>query len=699
MNNNSLVALAYIKSTKNPLEVFCRYILYVLNTAPSKQLRVDELRENIKVKFNLELPQHMINVCTRILGKRKDISYLPNGAGFEALNINFDVDKFDDDLLRLHQQEDCVIADIVGFMKIRYNQPWTQQNAKEHLSTFLDKQGNGANYFMHGVFKSETTAYRLSPSWYIGRYVDYLSQDKTSLNWQYLSEIINGIMIYQGVYQTNDYEQDKGQKFKDTCFYFDTKLVLRAMGFSWGSQVQATNELIHLITAEYGGQVSVFEQTICEVENALASAGSEYEKGCEIHDMEIKTYATLDSVGASLLSDRSHTVREWLNKSSSFTISDELDWNSAENQLHTIGVEGLTEHIQQQHPNWRAGTIKNDVAVINHINVLRKGDYTQRYGGKKKLPVFITNNIDLVYSVRDYTQNPENNTESTKWSPYALPVISDNMLLFRLWVPVARKYSNIPSVTLSRYAYCAQNADSAFFAELRKKAVEYKAVEGVDLINLSDTRRRKLEDIIVTKTDGDLENITEPILVTSIEELVKLENSNLREELEGSISAAKIKDEGIQSKIEQIISLAAQPFFNKLRMLRCVIWCAKLWWIITAVVLLVCAYWVSNNKSSSGGFFAYCVILIPLIIELVLFIFSKYLSNEKIEYFLLAPAIRYVATRFSKNVRKKIRTDELIYADRIVALCLTNTKILKKFERFWPEELKALVQERKLKQE
>lgn len=129
-----------------------------------------------------------------------------------------------------------------------------------------------------------------------------------SVEKQYLEEIINGMMIYQGIYQIGDYRQNKNQKYSGTVFYLDTKLVLRAQGYSWSAQVEATKELISLITKKYDGKIGVFQQTIDEVQNALHRAGVSYDrrkKAADIVDSELRMHAELNPSGATLLKEAS----------------------------------------------------------------------------------------------------------------------------------------------------------------------------------------------------------------------------------------------------------------------------------------------------------------------------------------------------------------------------------------------------------
>ena len=89
-NPNTLVSLAYIKTNKNPLHVFCNYVLYVLITAPNQSLRMDEIRDKLYSEFGLNMPLQMIQSCTRILRKSGELITLPDGGGYSIKDTTFD---------------------------------------------------------------------------------------------------------------------------------------------------------------------------------------------------------------------------------------------------------------------------------------------------------------------------------------------------------------------------------------------------------------------------------------------------------------------------------------------------------------------------------------------------------------------------------------------------------------------------------
>ena len=677
-NPNTLVSLAYIKTNSNPLSVFCNYVLYLLLTAPDQSLRSDELKQKLADRFGLNMPQQMINNCIRILKRGGDVIQLPAGAGYSIGTTNFNADTFEKNLLRLQEQEIAVLQSIVAFVYDTYKINWSVDDAKNYLSAFLDEEGNGARLFLYE--SAQTDSKKVSPSWYIARYVSNMQQKEDGIEKKYLEDIVNGMMIYQGIYQTNDYQQNKGQKFKGTVFYLDTKLILRALGYSWDAQVQATRELITLITKKYEGKVGVFQQTVSEVENALSRAGYNYTHDKPIMDLELKMYAELNPTGASLLSEASTSVLAQLKKEFDIDPPASFDWNTSECRAHSIDVQGIINYIKSEH-EWRSGAISNDVEIINQINILRKSDYSIRYGGKSKLPVFLTTNTDLVFTLRKYISETLESGATTKWNIHALPIISDNMVLFRLWVPYANEYTNLPSLTLSRYAYAAQNPNTQFFEKLRATATAYKDEKGVDLINLSEVRRQQLEDILVTKTQGDSDELTEEIVALSVEELIKMQNISLHSRignLEGKIGAQNTE---IEKRDTQIIKLAAKPYVNKLGVWRPIIYFAKLWWIVTVVAFAIITS-LSELYANESFTFKWAIIFFPVVIQILLEIIDKFFEEKNFSEFAMKLAVRAAWKHYSCKIISDLSEDELIYKDQILDYCLLNTPILLKYRQY-----------------
>ena len=161
------------------------------------------------------------------------------------------------------------------------------------------------------------------------------------------------------------------------------------------------------------------------------------------------------------------------------------------------------------------------------------------------------------------------------------------MLLFRLWVPYAKKYSNLPALTLARYAYAAQNPDTQYFEKLRATAAKYGQENSITWFDLTEIRRQRLEDIIITRTDGVVDEITEDVVAFGINELIKMEEISLHNKVKELQHTVEEKTLDIVQRDSKIIELYAKPFVNKLGWRRMVIRKTKIWWLFAMALLYV----------------------------------------------------------------------------------------------------------------
>lgn len=61
---------------------------------------------------------------------------------------SFDIDKFEKTRLELHEHEEKLLQSLIEYVGAHYKKIWSNAEAKEYLSTFLDKEGYGAELFL-----------------------------------------------------------------------------------------------------------------------------------------------------------------------------------------------------------------------------------------------------------------------------------------------------------------------------------------------------------------------------------------------------------------------------------------------------------------------------------------------------------------------------------------------------------------------
>lgn len=677
-NNNALIALAYIRENNNPLIVFCNYITYCLSVTPNYILRHDELMNKIKDEFGLILPNHMLKICIRILKKEKKVEKLRNGSGYKLIDFSFNIEDFNRKRDLLKNKEDDLVDGLIKFVK-KFDKDWTNVQAREQLTNFLVELENAYNLFATGSI--ETINNNCLPNeWYVGRYVTNLLEDKNAST-NYLIDIVNGLMIYIGVYQTQDYLQEKNKKFRGTDFYIDTKLLLRAMGFSWTLEVNATKELIELIIAEYGGNICVFEHTIGEIESALFNAADALKRGGKIYDCELSTFAYLNKCNDYDFELYSKTVRMKIEKELNFKIKPSSDWNDLNTRKHNLDWDKLCDFIKTRHPSWKDRAIKNDMSSINNINILRKGDYSVNYGGKKRLPIFITSNSILVKDVKDYVlQHGEDDTGTANWNISSLPIITDNMLMCRLWVPKATCLTSIPILTLSRNAYAAQQASIPFLEKLKTTMLDIKGKHNVNIIDISDVRKSKLEEILIKNTCGDLEELTPEVMATSLDELINLETMNLNKSI-NNLQEDKEKDAlTISRQEQQIIISACERYKNKIGIRRIILYIAQSWWIITSLFFGVMSiYFYQLNQSKT-------ICIYPLI-SLAIKLLEKIFNRPIITDLLLKKSVNLVWEEYSNRISRTLIGIEKDYEISILKNCIAQSQLFDNYQGYIKDKI------------
>ena len=322
--------------------------------------------------------------------------------------------------------------------------------------------------------------------------------------------------------------------------------------------------------------------------------------------------------------------------------------------------------------------------LVNYINILRRGDYSIKYGGKRKLPVFITTNTLLVWDIREYIKQYRDEDKGiANWRENALPIISDNMLMCRLWLPRSKNMSALPAMTLARNAYAAQQTNKAFFDKIRNTAKELQDKhKDVDVINVSDLMKEKLEENLVKNTKGNIEELTTEILAMSLDEVIEFKTDKLNEKLKNKTEESDNKTITIQKLKEQVITSAVKRYNNKLGIGWFVIKGAELFWLWIVLAFGIIELFISmqsetlpkNQLTVQGAIFVALFIAIK--------IFENILDRGSMRDKVIEVAVKYVWRKYSKKVESTLVGLELDYRNEILQACIEQTPILRHYQKY-----------------
>lgn len=630
--------------------------------APNQTLRSDEIKDQLQSDFGMSMPHQIISNCTRILERNQEVVRLPRAAGYKIGNTSFDIDSFENTRQRFAEHENKLLNSLVEFVSSQYKQKWNEEEAKKYLSNFLDTEGYGTQLFLKK--KLELEQHYISPSFYIGRYVDFIQRQTDSVEKTYLEEIIYGMMVLQGIRQTGDYQQNRQQKFKGTVFYLDTKLVLRALGFSWKAQVESVRETVRLLREKYDAEIGIFQETRREVQNALSIAGRAFQKHRLIADGELKLYCELNLSEARRLEDYADSLDALLERELGIKAVTAIDKDEPKVKKYNIETTEIADYIEAE-CGWRRGAIDYDVKIIEQINIIREGDYSQAYGGKKKLPVFVTSNSKLAYTFREYISSKED--EIQQWNPHNLPVIFDNMLLYRIWLPFATEFAQLPSLTLSRFAYAAQSEGVVYYEKLRNTAAELEQTRNIDLINTTGVARRKIEDILLRESGGDLDSVTDEVVAASLDEYIQMEKLDLLQENSDLLKHSDMRD-------KQVVKLLGDSYANKIGVMdRALLFLAKWFWIIVAALLYGLFDWLGKNPYFKGA------ALFSVVMQIIQYWLDKQSDDHNFRFFLYPIALKFVKKRYIQKITMELESKGYQQdTEAVVQYCIQNTKIFQR---------------------
>lgn len=677
-NSNTLLALAYIRESKNPLSVICNLIQYCLNISADNKLRYDQLKSSMTEHFGLSMPNHVIDCCVKYLVKEKAIEKLPNGEGFLLIEARFDVDRFIQEKESLAAAENRFIHGLQEYVKAEFKIEWSESESYEYLSKLVLNEDFNESIIENSIeIDTKNLPKYISNTWYVKKYIFSLIENKSDANYDFFAKVFNGILVLNGLTQISDYNQEKSKKFRGTPFYLDTKILLRVLGFSLPYYTETALELVRLITTEYEGRICVFGHVIEEIKHALSLAAQDMEKIGYVNNFEIDYFQKMSSYSSADFKIAVDSVETRLENEFGFYKINDIDWNSQTTRTYWIDSEHLIEYISCANPKWSKSGIKNDVYALAQINIERKGNYFFKFGGKHKLPVFVTSNFKLVNDIKQYTFDCiSNETMSLPWSPYKMPIISDYDLTCRLWLTSASKEP--VSLSLIKTAYLYQQSDSAFYEKIKLTYQTIKEKHKYNLIDLDHERFEKLKEIVIEKTKGDIEEITDDVVVISFEELASRKSMHKDEEIATLSDVTHEQENTITTLTNNIIIAYAEKYINKISFKsKFVNWCLGNLPVIIAIIGIIVAfvldYAITDQIINTGKLWA----LIPLMCCIIFEILDKKCFKESVIHQLVASHKQKCKNEYIMSITSQLKDNEKEYKERIIHYCIENTDFFK----------------------
>lgn len=367
---------------------------------------------------------------------------------------------------------------------------------------------------------------------------------------RYLESLVKGSMLKSALYLP-----DTGrilEKFSATTVFFDTPLVLAALGVKGSQQEEAARELLRQ-AHDLGAKLAVFEDTVNEVGGVLRyNADALRQTGRRRSDQTARpttdimesglTYADLDLLAASI----EKKLREL-----QIHIEERPDWDLVDNELEHDLRDALSKAI----PYRSERPLDHDVSCLISVHRLRGRRAPSRLERSKA--IFISSNAAVVQAGRRLVGS----------NKVAAPAaMLDHEFATLLWLKQPTKAPDLPLKQLIADCHAALNPSDALwtqYLDMVDHLVEQGRITPDDyyLARFELESRRSL----MTATHGKPERVSEKVVQDVLREVKARIEAPLREEhtaivieLEAERSKAQASAEAHQAEIDALKREAEQ---------------------------------------------------------------------------------------------------------------------------------------------
>lgn len=723
MNDNAIAALVFLRETENPYDVFCKYITYCLDF--NKCTTYDELDSRIRNTFGLNLPFSLCQKCMEILASDGTVERIQENHFLKGYKLIVDSCNKDDVLKNINiakEKEKALLDDMVQYINQTYNKQWDINFARKELIRYLNYNDAAISMFLCDNIILDDTDIELGDnislddvndeslkvdrdSKLIQKYLHYISSNDSEYL-KYFNDVIHGLMLLNGIAYSEHLNSSGDSTLNDVLFFFDTKLILRYLGFTTKVYKDAVEELIDLIKNKYKGKVCLFRRTFDEVSSVLSSVYHQA-KNNNIKDLEMSMYYYDNKDKIPYIADNFRwlsgeaTLKKALIIDGDFELVENTNWNNEDKWAYNIDTLDLRNFIRENKPKWNRDSIDVDVDSFIQMNILRNEDYSVSYGGINKLPIFVTSNYALVNCIRKYMKQMNDTDESFDWKNKNLPFISDRQLMCELWLPQFKTNNKTSQILQSLLVDAILPFDHMAYNYMREQAKKIKKQEKRNIyVNINNERQEKLTTLMIKKDISSFDDFDSESLVAFCNEAMTAEHvaeiSHLKEEvsqkdrqLDLARNNIKDKDTSLQNKDkvikqhrDQIIQSNAENFLTKMGVAKFFAILGKYWWLISTVILSIISMVINVLISKISQIITTSVLIgigisiLPVIFNCILSIVNKISSQNFVVKAIHKKCYQCAEKYYKRYINKKLPISAQNYQEDIINYCLTNCKYL-----------------------
>lgn len=472
------------------------------------------LSKYIEENFGLQLPLYVITYSLKKLQKRNLVKFEKVELKYKVIGENGSsiLQKRDELLI----QYELLINRMQEFLVNHqyYKKSFTTYELESMLEDFIFQTTEN----LATPVKSDNSSKEQNQRNFLtGRFITYIEQNEPHL-YSIYKKLFIGNMISSAMYFT---EQDKiNQKFKKTSVYFDTTLIIYALGYAGDLRAEPVNQLIKLLRSQYA-QIRCFEHTVAEVRGVLNGCLLKYKKGDSDRFGTVEYFINKNYSESEILTII-NAIENDIESKLNIKIVPTPDFSDESLHKYNMDVEGYIKSIKEVISYNYEDSLNKDIDSINAIYRLRKGQHSTTL--EKSKAIFVTNNNSLVKVVSDKFYREHHNSELFS------PLISDYVLATLLWIKNPDTESELPQKMIAANCLAAVEPSEKMYEKYLNRIEKERdkgtiSEESFALLRTASEAKSLMMDIVVGDEDQinylDVKELAELTIQIKVEEKEK----------------------------------------------------------------------------------------------------------------------------------------------------------------------------------
>lgn len=503
-NQNALVTVAMLSTmlkerNSDYLDIISPFILTLLPRKIGSCIDDDKIICSLKDQYGFEeFPHHVLTKLLKRFCKQK-YGYLEQRSGEFYVRRPYEYsERFYSNQTTIREAHSDVMKHLQEYLKFntRYKDITVDGSRKMFIS-FLEKKGIS---FISGMDELKTFTSDDYDFYHIARFI-ISEYEKRSIIYSKIEEVVRGFFVYKSIYFfSNNENASLTTHLKNTVIYFDTRLLIEALGFNTEKGKAATREFISLII-NCGGKVKTFSHLVDEVKGILyaymkdtlnrASFSLQHFLDNDFDEYIITIYR--DSLESQL-----KKIGIEVEDSPNYSLLNSDEFASLQLDALTCAIQKAYKEIS---PTQRS---LNDVLSVATVYKLR--GFTKCTSIERCSAIMATSNQGLVWTIRNFYQDLySDNTEF---------VMSDIELTSLLWLKSWNKKSDLPSLVLLENAYAACRLSSDVFTVFCDTVEKLRTAGEITTEQAILLRTQRVpRDHLLEKTQNNVEAVNERMVL------------------------------------------------------------------------------------------------------------------------------------------------------------------------------------------